>query len=61
MMKKYLYVVKDEPRYIEEQSCYCYVVKAANEKEAIEIVKKRTDFSTIDWNVSLVDNNEVWE
>lgn len=39
---KRLYVVKDIPKYQEDCSSYCYVVKAETENEAINIVKRNT-------------------
>lgn len=57
---KRLYVVKDIPRYHEDCSSYCYVVKAETENEAINIVKQKTGHDW-DWEANLTDNTEVWE
>ena len=59
-MNDKLYVVKDVPQYSEDASNYCYVVKATNHNEAIEIVKSKTchDYK---WEASLADNDEVWQ
>ena len=54
-----LYVVKDIPQYSEDVSNYCYVVKATNHNEAIEIVKSKTG-NNWKWEASLADNDEVW-
>lgn len=59
-MKKELYVVKDIPRYTEDTSNYCYVIKATSSEEAIEIVKNKTGHNW-DWDASPADNDEVWE
>lgn len=59
-MKNELYVVKDVPRYSEDVSNYCYVVKAASYDEAIEIVKSKTGHNW-EWEASLADNDEVWQ
>lgn len=57
---KELYIVRDVPRYEEECSNYCYVVKAESHAEAIDIVRKKTKHQW-DWEVELADNKEVWE
>ena len=57
---KELYVVRDVPRYEEECSNYCYVVKAESHAEAIDIVRKKTKHQW-DWEAELADNKEVWE
>ena len=53
-------MVKDIPKYQEDCSSYCYVVKAETENEAINIVKQITGHS---WEneANLTDNTEVWE
>ena len=58
-MKK-IYVVRDTPRYSEECSNYCYVVKAKSHSEAIDIVRKKTKHQG-NWEVELTDNDELWE
>ena len=60
IMKNELYVVKDVPQYSEDVSNYCYVVKATNHNEAIEIVKSKTGHNW-KWEASLADNDEVWQ
>ena len=60
IMKNELYVVKDVPQYSEDVSNYCYVVKATNHNEAIEIVKSKTG-NNWKWEASLADNDEVWQ
>ena len=60
IMKNELYVVKDAPRYSENVSNYCYVVKAASYDEAIEIVKRKTGHNW-KWQASLADNDEIWQ
>ena len=57
---KRLYVVKDIPKYQEDCSSYCYVVKAETENEAINTVKQKTGHSW-NWEANLTDNTEVWE
>ena len=57
---KELYIVRDVPRYEEECSNYCYVVKAESHAEAIDIVRKKTKHQW-DWEAELADNKEVWE
>lgn len=57
---KRLYVVKDVPKYSEDCSNYCYVVKAETEMEAINIVRHRTKHCW-DWEAALADNTEIWE
>ena len=57
---KRLYVVKDIPKYQEDCSSYCYVVKAETENEAINIVKRNTKHCW-EWEDKLTDNTEVWE
>lgn len=59
-MKNELYVVKDVPRYSEDVSNYCYVVKAASYDEAIEIVRNKTGYN-FKFDASLADNDDVWE
>lgn len=59
-MKNELYVVKDVPRYLEDVSNYCYVVKAASYDEAIEIVRNKTGYN-FKFDASLADNDDVWE
>lgn len=59
-MKNELYVVKDVPRYSENVSNYCYVVKAASYDEAIEIVRNKTGYN-FKFDASLADNDDVWE
>lgn len=57
---KELYVVRDVPRYDEERSDYCYVVKAESHTEAIDIVRKKTKHQ-LDWEAELANNTEVWD
>ena len=57
---KELYIVRDVPRYEEECSNYCYVVRAESHAEAIDIVRKKTKHQW-DWEAELADNKEVWE
>ena len=57
---KELYIVRDAPRYEEECSNYCYVVKATSHNEAIEMVKSKTGHNW-KWEASLADNDEVWQ
>lgn len=59
-MKKELYIVKDIPKYAEDTSNYCYVVRATNYDEAIEIVRNKTGHN-FKFDVSLADNDDVWE
>lgn len=58
---KELYIVKDVPRYLEDHSCYSYVVKAHDYEEAINIVKNKTGRDTWKWNAELADNKNIWE
>ena len=57
---KELYIVRDVPRYEEECSNYCYVVRAESHAEAIDIVRKKTKCQW-DLEAELADNKEVWE
>lgn len=57
---KDLYIVRDVPRYEEEHSYYSYIVRATNEAEAIDIVRKKTK-QQWDWEAELADNTEIWE
>ena len=57
---KELYVVRDVPRYEEECSNYCYVVRAESHTEAIDIVRRKTEHQC-DLEAELADNKEVWE
>lgn len=59
IMKKRLFVVTNIPRYSEERSDYCYVIKAESYAEAIEIVKRKTGHEW-NWDAILADNEEVW-
>lgn len=59
-MKKELYVVKDIPRYAEDTSNYCYIVKATSYEDAIKIVKNKTGHNW-EWDASLADNEDVWQ
>lgn len=59
-MKKELYIVKNIPRYAEETSGYCYVVKATSYDEAIKIVKNKTGYN-FKFYVSMAENDDVWE
>lgn len=58
--KRELYIVKDIPRHLEENPSYEYVVKANAYKEAVEVVKRKTGHN-FEWDVSLANNNEIWE
>lgn len=58
---KRLFVVTDTPRYKEENSCYCYIVKAKDYKDAIEIVRHKTGHDNWNWDVVLADNEEIWQ
>lgn len=60
MSEKRLYVVKDVPDYMEDNSSYCYVVKAETYKDAINIVRKETNCS-YQLTAELADNSIVWE
>lgn len=57
---KRLYVVKDIPKYGEDCSNYCYIVKAETENDAINVVRNRTKHDW-DWEAALADNTRVWE
>lgn len=59
-MEKRLYIVRDIPRYLEETSSYCYVVKAGSFDEAIDIIRRKTGRQW-GWDVDLADNDEIWE
>lgn len=59
-MKKELYIVKDIPAYAEDTSNYCYVVRAINYDEAIEIVRNKTGHN-FKFDATLADNDDVWE
>ena len=59
-MGKKLYVVTDIPRYPEENSCYRYIVRATDYKEAIEVVKRKTGYHW-EFDADLADNDEIWE
>ena len=59
-MKKELYIVKDIPKYAEDTSNCCYVVRATNYDEAIEIVRNKTGYN-FKFVASLADNDDVWE
>lgn len=58
---KELYIIKDVPRYIEDHSCYVYIVRAYDYEDAINIVKRKTGRSTWKWDAELADNKNVWE
>ena len=57
---KDLYVVRDIPNYSEDNSNYCYIVRANSGTEAIDIVRKKTKHQ-FDWEAELADNEEIWE
>ena len=57
---KDLYIVRDVPNYSEDNSNYCYVVRAESHTEAIEIVKNKTKHQW-DFEAELADNTEIWE
>lgn len=57
---KRLYIVKDIPRWIDDISCYTFVVRASDELEAIQIVKKHTK-NSFRWEAELADNDIILE
>ena len=57
---KELYIVRDVPRYEEQCSNYCYIVRAESHTEAIDIVRNKTEHQW-DLEAELADNKEVWE
>lgn len=62
-MPKSLYIVKDIPESIEDCSSYSYIVKAENEKEAVDIAKNNMSYiiRKWKWEAQLADNTEIWE
>lgn len=58
---KQLYLVNDIPDYKCDAPNYFYVVRANNYKDAIEIVKSKTERKKMLFEATLVDNDEVWE
>lgn len=57
---KDLYVVRDITDYPEDNSSYCYIVRAESREKAIDIVRKKIKYQW-DWEAELADNEEIWE